>query len=105
MLRSIGVLTVSTNRVVMVILRSHRYSRWSDTFVPCTPILAIVPPGATIFSHEGDRDAHRLDSGVNPGLASHPHDRLRGFSVGAVYGRGGAQALRHFETMVVEIDH
>jgi hypothetical protein len=38
-------------------------------------------------------------------LASYPHDGLHGFSVGAVDDRGGAQALRHFETIVVKVDH
>src|ERR1700722_14066626 len=50
LLSSIGVLTVSTRRVVMVILRSHKFSRWRSTLVPCTPMLAMTPPGATIFS-------------------------------------------------------
>ena len=75
MLSSIGVLTVSTSRVVMVMLRSHRFSRWRSTFVPCTPILAMVPPGATIFSHklERGRDAHRLDGGVHAAPSGHLH--------------------------------
>src|SRR3546814_10694211 len=41
-LRSIGVLTVSTRRVVIVTLRDQSSSRWRSTFVPCTPTLATI---------------------------------------------------------------
>ena len=40
-LKSIGIVAVSTSRVVMEMLRSQRLSRWRSTFLPCTPILAI----------------------------------------------------------------
>ena len=107
MLSSIGVLTVSTSRVVMVMLRSHRLSRWRSTFVPCTPILAMVPPGGDDFlAHlERGRNAHRLDGRVDAALAGHLHDRLHGLAVGAVDGRRRAEALGHLEAVVVEIDH
>ena len=54
---------------------------------------------------EGGRNAHRLDGGVDAALAGHLHDRLHGLAVGAVDGRRGAEALRHFKAIVVEIDH
>lgn len=50
-LKSVGMVTVSTIRVVMEILRSHNFSRWRSTFIPFTPTLAIVPPGVIICSH------------------------------------------------------
>src|ERR1700676_3137830 len=53
-LRSIAVLTVSTSRVVMLMLRSQRRSRWSETGFPCTPMLAMCPPGATRCSHSSN---------------------------------------------------
>ena len=54
---------------------------------------------------EGDRDAHRLDGGIDAALAGQLHDRLQGLAVGAVDGRRGAEALGHLKPIVVEIDH
>ena len=67
----------------------------------------MVPPGATIClaELEGRRNADRLDGGVDAALAGHLHDRLRGLAVGAVDGRGRAEALGHLKPVVVEIDH
>ena len=44
---SIPVLTVSTSRVVMVMLRSHSFSSLSIAPLPWTPMLAMCPPAAT----------------------------------------------------------
>ena len=54
---------------------------------------------------ESGRNAHRLDGGVDTAVAGHLHDRLHGVAVAAVDARGGAEALRHFKAIVVEIDH
>ena len=107
MLSSIGVLTVSTSRVVMVMLRSHRRSRWRSTFVPCTPILAMVPPGATIFS-QSSKVAGMPTASM---AVSTPCPPVIFMTVStalpsALLQRGrGAETLRHFKAIVVEIDH
>jgi len=44
-LKSIGVVTVSTSRVVMVIFLDHKVSSYNSTLLPCTPMLAMHPPG------------------------------------------------------------
>jgi hypothetical protein len=38
---------VSTSPVVIAMLRSHKRSRCKSAFTPWTPILAMMPPGAT----------------------------------------------------------
>jgi hypothetical protein len=48
---------------------------------------------------------YRLHGGVDTALAGHLHDRLQGLAVGAVDGCRGAEALRYFKAIVVEIDH
>ena len=60
-------------------------------------------PDATIFSHSSN--VAGLDRGVDTAPASHLHDRLDGFAVGAVDARGSAEVLRHFKAIVVEINH
>ena len=47
-LSSMGVVTVSTSRVVRVMLCAQSRSSWSCTGLPWTPTLAMRPPGATI---------------------------------------------------------
>jgi len=92
-LNSIGMVAVSTSRVVIEMLRSHSSSRWRSTFFPCTPILAMVPAGATSFWHSSKvAGIPPLDGGVDAALAGHLHDRFQCLAVGAVDGRRGAEA-------------
>jgi hypothetical protein len=46
--RSIGVVTVSTSRVVIVTLCDQSFSSLSDTGLPCTPTFATCPPAVTM---------------------------------------------------------
>jgi hypothetical protein len=50
-LSSIGMDTVSTSRVVIVMLCDQRRSRCGSALTPWTPTLAMVPPAVTMSSH------------------------------------------------------
>ena len=50
-------------------------------------------------------NTHRLDRRIYTAPAGHLLDRFSGFAVGAVDARGGAEAIRRFKPVVVQINH
>ena len=89
---SSGVVAVSTSLVVIEILRSHRVSRCRSTFVPCTPTLAIMPPGAMMFAKSKVAESHRFDRGIDSAPARHLLDGFDGLAV-RLLTRGRPEAL------------
>jgi hypothetical protein len=78
-LRSIGFVTVSTRRVVIVMFCDHSRSRWRSALTPCTH--ADIRNRAArrhdvLAQHEGRRHAHRLNGRIDAPSASYLHDGL-----------------------------
>ena len=99
--------TVSTSRVVMEMLRSHKLLQMEiDLLAVHADIGDDAARRDDLFAQlESGRNANRFDGGIDAAAAGHLHDRLDGLAVRAVDGRGGAEALRHFKAIIVEIDH
>ena len=51
------------------------------------------------------RNADRLDGGIDAPLRRHFHHRFGRVAVGAVDGRGGAEAFCDFQAVVIQVDH
>ena len=91
----------------MVMLRSHRLSRWRSD---------LGPVHADVGNHAARRDdllaklkrgrnADGFDRRVDSDPAGHLHDIRHSCAVAAVDDSGGAEALGDFKAIVVEIDH
>ena len=104
---SIGVVTVSTSRVVMVMFCDHKPLKVQ---IGLHAMNADIGDGAArrdnVFAnHERRRNADRFDRGIDAAAAGHFHDLLGRLAIAAVDGRRGAKSLGDLEPAVVEIDH
>jgi hypothetical protein len=82
---SIGVVTVSTSRVVMVMLRDQSVSRWID-LVAVHADVGDHPAGCNqlLAQQERGRHTHRLDGGIDAASSGQCLDRVEGLAVAAV---------------------
>ena len=88
-------------------LRSHSFSRCRATLTPCTPMLAITPPGAMICSQSSKVAGMPTASMAvsTPRLPVSFIKRLDRLAVAAVDGLRRAEALGDLQAVVVEVDH